>query len=64
MPDHIEITFELEPIVKVLCLAIDCRNNLYKMDAPHCNLKHIRISADHVCSDYERRDSEAGNGQS
>lgn len=55
----IHIIFDFEPIVKITCLAITCKNNLYP-ETLHCNLKHISIGQEARCEDFEaREDSEA-----
>jgi len=64
---NIEITFEIEPIVKVTCMAISCKHNLWRVSGAHCNLKNIVISKEaygRKCEQFEKREDEADNGQS
>ena len=53
------ITLDLEPIVKLRCLALDCRfNGAHRIASGEasCELKYIEISAMHDCMMYEHRD--------
>lgn len=55
------ITFEIEPIVKLTCMALTCKHNLYHLNEPHCNLKHITISKEAYgckCEMFEKREDE------
>ena len=50
------ITFDLEPIVKLVCLNTACKNHLQWFGAAACNLKQISIDEDGRCRDFERID--------
>lgn len=55
---NISITVELEPIVKLLCVAITCKHNLMNAQLAQerqaaCELKHLVISHDGKCTRYE-----------
>ena len=43
------ITFEIDPIVNLTCLASDCDHNIQQ----HCNLKNIWLTANRACGLYE-----------
>ena len=50
------ITFEIEPLVKLSCDALDCAHNLAHNNfgvGPLCNLKYIALNPQHQCSEYE-----------
>ena len=51
-PDNttVNIKIEIEPVVKMICLVIDCRFNLGREDGPHCNLKRIKINPTGQCA--------------
>lgn len=56
------LTIELEPVVKVLCLAFTCRHNLIdRHDSMCCNLKHLEITSDGRCGLYELRPEKKGD---
>jgi len=41
---NIEVVFELEPLCKVVCLAVDCIYCLAdSRGVLHCNLKHLEL---------------------
>ena len=51
------IKFEIEPIVKVKCLAISCVHNGVNSFGPedrgtYCNLKHIVIDKEGKCTSF------------
>lgn len=48
MADTFNIKLEIEPIVKLSCINMDCRFNL----KTHCNLKHLTIVSDGKCKDF------------
>lgn len=56
---NIKMFLEFEPIVKLACDALDCKNNLVNASYdPNsqmlcCNLKQILISKNGVCQSYE-----------
>jgi hypothetical protein len=52
-PGHLSVTFDVEPIVKVLCNELDCANNLHSDTQGGwnaCNLKHIVIGRSGICT--------------
>ena len=49
----VAITFEIEPIVKIVCHAFECKHNLSRFAGAYCNLKHFDIGEKHVCTSYE-----------
>ncbi len=59
LPHTMDIILEFEPIVKLVCKAIDCQFNL--MNAANepdrrmaaCNLKQISIGKDAKCQNYK-----------
>lgn len=56
---NVEITFEFEPIVKLICTATNCRFNLMNSELPAkryavCNLKHITLNHIAACTQFER----------
>ena len=55
MPDaKFSVTFELEPICKVVCMAMGCRNNLAHTDVGYfCKLKYIDIDQDGRCAMFD-----------
>lgn len=55
IPPNINITFEIEPIVKLFCMATSCKNNAWLMDSATCNLKHLVIKSDGRCESFEER---------
>lgn len=52
---NFKIEVELDPIVKLYCKAIECRHNLVKTHGAFCNLKHIQISSQATCGNYEEK---------
>ncbi len=50
------ITFEIEPVVKLVCRNINCKfncmNNFHDRQA-HCNLKNIAIDNEGACMNQE-----------
>lgn len=66
MPSDIVITFEIEPIVKLTCMATTCKHNLFRLGAAHCDLKHVTISKEAYgskCEMFEKREDEADNAR-
>jgi hypothetical protein len=56
----LSVTFDIEPIVKLRCLALDCKYNLvnspFSGDQPAaCILKHLMIDENGKCTTYEIR---------
>jgi len=56
----VSITFDIEPVVKLLCFATNCRFNAMNFVPPRdkgitCELKHIEINSHNACNMYERR---------
>lgn len=59
LPHTMDIILEFEPIVKLVCEAIDCQFNL--MNAANepdrrmaaCNLKQISIGKGAICQNYK-----------
>ena len=50
------ITFEVEPIVKIVCRSLNCRYNLMNNShnrMAHCNLKNIAIDDEGWCMNHE-----------
>jgi|WetSurMetagenome_2_1015567.scaffolds.fasta_scaffold52663_4 hypothetical protein len=57
--NDITITFEIEPIVKLVCKQFSCKNNIaFLMAGAYCNLKHIAIGEDGACECFEQRNNE------
>jgi hypothetical protein len=54
----VKITFEVDPIVKLVCSAFDCKHNLARNNfaGPHCDLKYIFMNTQHQCREYEKAD--------
>jgi hypothetical protein len=53
---EIEVTFQIEPMVKLSCVAFDCAHNLAHNNfgvGAFCNLKYVSMSPSHQCDDYE-----------
>lgn len=46
---NVNISFEIEPIIKVKCLKSDCIHNLDKRGFAGCNLKYIDINSAGEC---------------
>lgn len=59
LPKSMEIILEFEPIVKLVCDAFECKNNLYNASnsldrqMAACNLKQITIGKNGICQNYE-----------
>lgn len=59
MAERPTITLEIEPIVKLRCMAVNCKNNLINAaNVPsnrmaYCNLKQILIGNNGWCTYYE-----------
>ena len=47
----LRITFEIDPIVNLTCLASDCDHNITTQQC--CNLKNIWLKANRECGLYE-----------
>lgn len=58
--NRIDLIFEFEPIVKVSCKAVDCKNNLIKtpLGLAACNLKNISLGKTGLCENFEHRDKD------
>jgi len=54
----VQISFEIEPIVKVFCLVYDCRFNR----EANCMLKRILIAEDGKCQEYEKKSVDYAGG--
>lgn len=58
-PKTIELIFEFEPIVKLLCEEMNCQNNLFNASNSFddrmlaCNLKQLIIGKDGKCLSYK-----------
>ena len=60
-PTNMYITFDIEPIVKLTCMATTCKHNLFHLGEARCNLKHLAISKEAYgckCEMFERREDE------
>jgi len=60
------IKFEIEPVVKLYCEAIDCEHNLCKHPSSGwiaCNLKVLEIGQDGRCASYAIAKSEDNAGE-
>ena len=56
------LTVEIDPVVKIICLAFTCRHNLVHMHASMCcNLKHIEVMSDGRCGMYELKPEKQGD---
>ena len=56
--NNFTITFDIEPLVKLYCLNLDCRFNLVNnraAECAHCTLKFIGIEADGKCEMFEAK---------
>lgn len=51
--NNISVTVDLEPIVKIVCFATTCKNNLLPAGFLACNLKHIEIAEQGRCKQFE-----------
>lgn len=60
---NLRITFEIEPVVKLVCVANTCRFNMIDPGyGAHCNLKNVYITPYGACGTYEKRkDNEPHN---
>lgn len=58
IPTTIEIFFDIESIVKVICLNKRCKFNMLK--SATCELKHIVIDDKGVCREFEPRQEALG----
>ena len=47
------ITLELEPFVKIVCHAFECKYNLSRFVGAYCNLKYLDVGEKHECMNYE-----------
>ena len=56
LPQTMEIILEFEPIVKLVCTALDCQNNLANQNKDErmaaCNLKHLQVGKDGRCLSF------------
>ena len=50
----IQVKIEIDPIVRVVCLATDCKNNLIRTSGLLCNLKNIWVDEIGNCKQFER----------
>ena len=41
--NKIDIFLKFEPVVKLVCHNINCRNNLCETEGAYCNFKHLEI---------------------
>lgn len=59
------ITFEVEPLVKLLCEEIDCEHNLASKPGGWlaCNLKHICILPGGFCRERKAKGTAVRNGE-
>jgi hypothetical protein len=61
---NFSITFEVEPIVKVLCEEIDCEHNLAKPSGwLACNLKYICILPGGFCRERKVKMADVRDGE-
>jgi len=57
--NNVKLFLEFEPVVKLACDALDCKNNLVNASydlasqMAHCNLKQILIGKNGTCQSYE-----------
>jgi hypothetical protein len=58
MPSNISITFETETVVKVVCMAKACRNNLRERGFLCCGLKWIDIDEEGRCEQFEAKEEQ------
>ncbi len=49
------ITFEIDPIVHLMCLNAQCRYNNFPIGSVTCNLKHIVLNGQGQCTYFEKR---------
>jgi len=63
--DNFSITFEVEPIVKLLCEDTDCEHNLVSKPGGWlaCNLKHLRILPGGFCEEREIKEASVRKGE-
>ena len=55
----IKVTFEIEPVVKLVCLNKKCRYNMTRREFGgafgfFCNLKNLEVDQDGKCAMFER----------
>lgn len=50
---QVDVTFKIEPIVKILCHNGDCDFNYKTM--PHCRLKSITVDKEGVCKHSQQK---------
>jgi hypothetical protein len=51
------ISFEIEPICKVVCAAVECKNNLARFYiGGYCNLKYISMSENGQCLQFDQKE--------
>jgi hypothetical protein len=56
---NIEIIFDIEPVCKVVCVAVTCRHNLMQLNhSVHCNLKHIDLDDTGRCNSFKAQDGD------
>lgn len=57
----IKIIFDLEPIVKLECIAIGCKHNSHVNTGCYCNLKHVTIDQKRQCEQFDLREKTQGD---
>lgn len=54
-PGNLKIIFELDPIVKLDCIARDCVNHI--VDGFYCNLKRVSVDEKGQCVKFEQKEN-------
>jgi hypothetical protein len=57
----LQITFEIEPVAKLICHSFECKHNLSRYAGAYCNLKHLEIGERHECMNYESAEQKVSN---
>ena len=62
--NNFSITLELEPIVKLYCLNLDCRFHMTntRIDSALCVLKYLEIDNEGKCGMFEQKEDNDKTG--
>ena len=52
----IDIKLNIDNIMKLKCLRMDCRHNLVSRNQLACNLKHMTIDENGQCTQFTKRE--------
>lgn len=66
LPHKMEITLDIEPIVKLACNATNCKFNLFYSGSmmSYCNLKQVTIGEDACCKDFQPIEDKSNDSRS